>query len=105
MRSNSAFDSRSRAWLVDVESGEIVLTGLSMPHSPRWFEGRLWVLESGKGTLSVADLEAGTVETVAELPGFTRGLLFAGGLAGGTGQGVELHGRRPWTAHFRQIGH
>ncbi len=43
--------------------------------------GRLWVLESGKGTISVADLDAGTVETVAELPGFTRGLLFAGGLA------------------------
>ncbi len=55
--------------------------GLSMPHSPRWFDGRLWVLESGKGTISVADLDAGTVETVAELPGFTRGLLFAGGLA------------------------
>jgi uncharacterized protein (TIGR03032 family) len=67
--------------LMDVETGEIVLNGLSMPHSPRWFDDRLWVLESGKGTLSVADLEAGTVETVAELPGFTRGLLFAGGLA------------------------
>jgi uncharacterized protein (TIGR03032 family) len=67
--------------LMDVETGEIVLTGLSMPHSPRWYEDRLWVLESGKGTLSVADLDAGTVETVAELPGFTRGLLFAGGLA------------------------
>ena len=45
--------------LMDVETSEIVLTGLSMPHSPRWFEDRLWVLESGKGTLSVADLEAG----------------------------------------------
>jgi uncharacterized protein (TIGR03032 family) len=67
--------------LIDVESGETVLRGLSMPHSPRWFDDRLWVLESGNGTLSVADLDAGTVETVAELPGFTRGLLFAGGLA------------------------
>ena len=67
--------------LIDIESGETVLRGLSMPHSPRWHDGRIWVLESGKGTISVADLEAGTVETVAELPGFTRGLLFAGGLA------------------------
>ena len=67
--------------LMEIESGETVLTGLSMPHSPRWLDGRLWVLESGKGTISVADLDAGTVETVAELPGFTRGLLFAGGLA------------------------
>ena len=61
--------------------GETVLRGLSMPHSPRWHDGRLWVLESGKGTISVADLETGSVETVAELPGFTRGLFFAGGLA------------------------
>jgi uncharacterized protein (TIGR03032 family) len=67
--------------LIDVQSGETVLRGLSMPHSPRWHDGRLWLLESGKGTLSVADLDAGTVETVAELPGFTRGLVFAGGLA------------------------
>jgi len=67
--------------VMEIESGEIVLRGLSMPHSPRWYDGRLWVLESGKGTISVADLDAGTLETVAELPGFTRGLLFAGGLA------------------------
>ena len=52
-----------------------------MPHSPRWYDDRLWVLESGNGTISVADLDAGTTETVAELPGFTRGLLFAGGVA------------------------
>jgi uncharacterized protein (TIGR03032 family) len=67
--------------LMDVPSNEVILRGLSMPHSPRWHDGRLWVLESGKGTLSVADLDAGTTETVAELPGFTRGLVFAGGLA------------------------
>ena len=67
--------------LIDIDSGETVLRGLSMPHSPRWYDGRMWVLESGKGTISVADLDTGTVETVAELPGFTRGLLFAGGLA------------------------
>jgi uncharacterized protein (TIGR03032 family) len=65
----------------EVESGETVLSGLSMPHSPRWNDGRLWLLESGRGTLSVADLEAGTLDTVAELPGFTRGLAFAGGVA------------------------
>jgi uncharacterized protein (TIGR03032 family) len=67
--------------LIDIASGETVLGGLSMPHSPRWHENRLWLLESGKGTLSVADLDDGTVETVAELPGYTRGLEFAGGLA------------------------
>lgn len=68
----------SGGMLIDVPSGEPVLRGLSMPHSPRWHDGRLWLLESGRGTLAVADLDAGTWETVAELPGFTRGLSFAG---------------------------
>ena len=64
--------------IMDVPSGEIAVAGLSMPHSPRWHDGRMWILESGKGTLGVADLERGEVETVAHLPGFTRGLAFAG---------------------------
>jgi uncharacterized protein (TIGR03032 family) len=64
--------------LVDVASGECVATGLSMPHSPRLYHGRLWVLESGKGTLAQIDPRDGRVETVCELPGFTRGLAFAG---------------------------
>src|SRR5215831_8317748 len=33
--------------LLDVPSGEVVVRGLSMPHSPRWHDGRLWLLESG----------------------------------------------------------
>jgi uncharacterized protein (TIGR03032 family) len=67
--------------LIDVESGETVLRGLSMPHSPRWHQDRLWLLESGKGGFCVADLDTGEVETVAELPGFTRGMVMAGPLA------------------------
>jgi uncharacterized protein (TIGR03032 family) len=67
--------------LIDVDSDETVVSGLSMPHSPRWYRDRLWLLESGEGTLSVVDLDAGRVETVVELPGFTRGLTFAGPLA------------------------
>ncbi len=67
--------------LIDVTSSEVVIGGLSMPHSPRWHRGRLWLLESGTGALSVADLDAGSVEVVAELPGFTRGLAFIDHLA------------------------
>ena len=51
--------------------------GLSMPHSPRWHDGRLWVLESGTGQLALVD-HAGRRQTVAEVPGFARGLAFAG---------------------------
>ncbi len=64
--------------LVDVPEGAVVARGLSMPHSPRWHEGRLWLLESGTGRLVLADPAAGTWEAVAELPGFTRGLALLG---------------------------
>lgn len=63
--------------LMEVPSGRIITSGLSMPHSPRWFDGKLWVLESGKGTLAHLD-ERGQVVTVAEFPGFTRGLAMVG---------------------------
>jgi uncharacterized protein (TIGR03032 family) len=67
--------------VMDVGSGETLVRGLSMPHSPRWYDGRFWFLESGRGTFACADLETGQVETVVELPGFTRGLAFCGPFA------------------------
>jgi uncharacterized protein (TIGR03032 family) len=67
--------------LLDVDSGERVLSGLSMPHSPRRHDDRFFILESGRGSLATADLATGRVETIAELPGFTRGLAFAGPFA------------------------
>jgi uncharacterized protein (TIGR03032 family) len=67
--------------LMDVPSGEIVAHGLSMPHSPRWHAGRLWVCESGAGTLGYIDPATGRYEPIAEVPGFTRGLDFAGNFA------------------------
>ncbi len=67
--------------LMDVESSEILCQGLSMPHSPRWYGGRLWVCESGSGTLGYVDPNTGRYEAVAAVPGFTRGLDFAGDLA------------------------
>jgi uncharacterized protein (TIGR03032 family) len=67
--------------LIDVESGEFICRGLSMPHSPRWHNGRLWVLESGAGSLATVDLNSGRLESVALVPGFTRGLDFVGPFA------------------------
>jgi uncharacterized protein (TIGR03032 family) len=64
--------------LLEVPSGEIVANGLSMPHSPRWHDGRLWLLESGRGGLGWVDLPSGRYQVVIELPGFTRGLDFWG---------------------------
>jgi uncharacterized protein (TIGR03032 family) len=67
--------------LMDVRSGEVITRGLSMPHSPRWYAGRLWVCESGAGTLGFIDPGTGRYEPIAQVPGFTRGLDFAGNLA------------------------
>ena len=67
--------------LIDVESNEILAGGLSMPHSPRWYAGKLWVLNSGGGGLGFIDQATGRYEEVVSLPGFTRGLDFVGPLA------------------------
>jgi uncharacterized protein (TIGR03032 family) len=67
--------------LIDITTNDIVARGLSMPHSPRFYRGKMWLLESGKGGLATVDLANGKVETVARLPGFTRGLDFYGPLA------------------------
>lgn len=67
--------------LMDVERNEVLLRGLSMPHSPRWYKDRLWFLESGKGTLASVDLKNKRHQAVTSLPGFTRGLDFYGPLA------------------------
>jgi uncharacterized protein (TIGR03032 family) len=67
--------------LLDVASQEIVVRGLSMPHSPRWYEGRLWLLESGTGGLGLVDPARQRYEQLTMLPGFTRGLDFYGPLA------------------------
>ena len=64
--------------LIDVVSNDVVSRGLSMPHSPRWHDGRLWLLESGAGRLVLVDVAAGRRETVTEMPGFARGLALAG---------------------------
>lgn len=67
--------------LIDIESSEIVARGLSMPHSPRWHEGRLWLLESGTGSFGFVDVKSGRYEAIVRLDGFTRGLDMIGNLA------------------------
>ncbi|MAE63296.1 MAG: TIGR03032 family protein [Phycisphaeraceae bacterium] len=68
--------------IIEIASGRIVAEGLSMPHSPRVHDGRLWVLDSGRGRLAVVDgvpgAATGAVRTVVDLPGYTRGLAFLG---------------------------
>lgn len=74
-------NKRDGGLLVDVDSHEIIIQGLSMPHSPRWYNGKLWVLESGEGTIGTVDMATGKYHSIAQFPGFTRGLSFLGPLA------------------------
>ncbi len=67
--------------LMDLHGDRMILEGLSMPHSPRWYRDQLWVLESGRGSLLRVDPQTGAKTLIAELPGFTRGLDFFGDLA------------------------
>ncbi len=60
--------------VMHIPSNEIIATGLSMPHSPRWYQGRLWLLNSGSGELGYLDGEAFVPMTFC--PGFVRGLAF-----------------------------
>ena len=64
--------------VMDVPSGDFLTRGLCMPHSPRWHDDRLWLLESGTGQLVLVDPATGRREGVAEMPGFARGLAFSG---------------------------
>lgn len=62
--------------LMDIETDRIIADGLCMPHSPRWYRNKLWVLESGSGQLLSIDETTGEKTVVAEVPGFCRGLDF-----------------------------
>ncbi len=87
MRRPSARSDRPQGWrehkrdggiLIDISADAIVARGLSMPHSPRWYAGKLWLLNSGVGGIGIIDPQTGHYEEVARLPGFTRGLDFYG---------------------------
>ncbi len=64
--------------VIDVTTGNVMVEGLSMPHSPRWYQDRLWVLNSGRGEFGYVDLERGKFEPIAFCPGYLRGLAFSG---------------------------
>ncbi len=67
--------------MMDVASGRVVLRGLSMPHSPRWHQGRLWLLNSGAGELLCFDPAVGSAGVVCTLPAYLRGLCLIGRFA------------------------
>lgn len=67
--------------VIDIREDRIVCGGLSMPHSPRLHDGRLYVLNSGAGEFGFVDAQAGRFEPIAFCPGYLRGLTFLGRFA------------------------
>jgi len=63
--------------VIDITNNEVIADGFSMPHSPRWHEGKLWLHNSGMGQFGYLD-NSGKFEPVCFCPGYLRGLDFVG---------------------------
>jgi protein O-GlcNAc transferase len=62
--------------VIDIQHNEIIAANLSMPHSPRWYQDKLWLLNSGTGELGHIDFQTGQFIPLTFCPGFVRGLAF-----------------------------
>jgi uncharacterized protein (TIGR03032 family) len=67
--------------VLEIPSGRVVASGLSMPHSPRFHRGRLWLHNSGEGDFGSVAAGGGPFEPLAFGPGYLRGLDFVGDFA------------------------
>jgi uncharacterized protein (TIGR03032 family) len=72
---------RDGGCVVDVQNNEVLVSGMSMPHSPRVYRGRLWLLNSGTGYFGSVDLTSKTFVPLTFCPGYLRGLAFVGDYA------------------------
>ncbi len=64
--------------VLEIPSGRVIASGLSMPHSPRLCRDRLWLHNSGTGHFGSINLASGRVEPLTFCPGYLRGLAFVG---------------------------
>ena len=67
--------------VIDTETDDVIVHSLSMPHSPRWYRQKLWLLNAGLGSFGFVDERTQLFEHVAFCPGFARGLAFTGDFA------------------------
>lgn len=76
---NSWRDNRvGRGVVFDMKENRVVCKNITMPHSPRWMHGKLWILEAGTGWLGTVNFETGTLDKLMWIPGYLRGLCFVG---------------------------
>lgn len=64
--------------IYDVESNKIIAKNLPMPHTPRIFNGKLYVLLSATGELAQININDGSYNVVIKIDGFVRGMSLNG---------------------------
>lgn len=60
--------------LIDIETNEIILEGLAMPHSPRMYNNDLYLLLSASGEFVKVNAVEKSYEVIRNFDGFCRGL-------------------------------
>jgi uncharacterized protein (TIGR03032 family) len=63
---------------MDVNKNTIIASGLSMPHSPRIHDGKIWIANAGTGEVGTVNPETGSFTPKTFVNGFARGLVFVG---------------------------
>lgn len=67
--------------LIDVAQNKILFSDLAMPHSPRFINDELYLIESAKGDLIKINPEKQTKSVVGRTAAFSRGLAHFNGIA------------------------
>lgn len=60
--------------IMDIETNEVLVDGLFMPHSPVYYDDQIYFLQSGTGQVMKLDLASRKVSQVADMKTFVRGL-------------------------------
>lgn len=60
--------------VIDIERNELITERLAMPHSPRLYDGQLYLLLSATGELIRIDTSTGKTEALLSVDGFVRGM-------------------------------
>ncbi|MCU0431169.1 MAG: TIGR03032 family protein [Cytophagaceae bacterium] len=64
--------------LIDIETNEMILKNLSMPHSPRMHNGELYLLQSASGEIIKFNPETKTIKVIKKFEAFVRGMAIHG---------------------------
>ena len=60
--------------LIDINTNEIIVENLPMPHSPRIYDNKVYVLLSATGELAEIDIQKQNYKVIKRLDGFVRGM-------------------------------